>query len=303
MPNVARTTLPPYLTFADLDGIIGHALAEDVGPGDVTTLATIPPDTTAEARFLAKKDGVLAGLLVAERVFAAVDPSLQMEWTYQDGDAVRRGTIFGTARGRAHSILTAERLALNLLQRMSGIATATRRMVEAIQPYSARLLDTRKTAPCLRLLDKWAVRLGGGENHRLGLFDMILIKDNHIAAAGGIREAVLAAQRYREVENIDLYIEIETQTLDDVRTVLEVGSIDVILLDNMVRVQPDGFIDTAMLEEAVALINGQVATEASGNVTLDTVPAIAATGVDYISCGALTHSTHALDLSLKIDLR
>ncbi len=299
MLKVAR--LPPYLTPDALDTFIDRVLAEDVGPGDVTTRATVPPTTRAEARFLAKQDGVLAGLLVAERVFAAVDEALEVAWTKADSDVITGGGTFGVVRGPARGILTAERLALNVLQLMSGIATFTRRMVEAARPHPARILDTRKTAPGLRLLDKWAVRLGGGENHRLGLHDMILIKDNHIAAVGGVRAAIAAAQRYREDQN--LYIEIEARTLEEVQAVLETGGVDTILLDNMVAVQPNGTIDTSLLQKAIALVDGRMATEASGNVTLATVPAIAATGVTYISCGALTHSVKAMDLSLKIELK
>ncbi|WP_456425923.1 carboxylating nicotinate-nucleotide diphosphorylase [Rhodocaloribacter sp.] len=296
-------TLPPYLTDAALDDLIARALAEDVGPGDVTSLATIPPETTATAHFLAKEDGVLAGLYVAARVFAAVDAAARVTWTARDGDAVRSGAVFGTVTGRARSLLTAERLALNLMQRMSGIATATRCMVEAVRPHPAKILDTRKTAPGLRLVDKWAVRLGGGVNHRIGLFDMILIKDNHIAAAGGVRAALDAARRYREeARRPDLRIEIEARTLDEVRAVLDAGGVDVILLDNMTRRTTGGALDVSMLREAVALVGGRFETEASGNVTLATAPAIAATGVDYISAGALTHSVTALDLSLKIEL-
>jgi nicotinate-nucleotide pyrophosphorylase (carboxylating) len=296
-------TLPPYLTDAALDDLIARALAEDVGPGDVTSLATIPPETTATAHFLAREDGVLAGLYVAARVFAAVDAAARVTWTARDGDAVRSGAVFGTVTGRARSLLTAERLALNLMQRMSGIATATRRMVEAVRPHPAKILDTRKTAPGLRLVDKWAVRLGGGVNHRIGLFDMILIKDNHIAAAGGVRAALDAARRYRaEAGRPDLRIEIEARTLDEVRAVLDAGGVDVILLDNMTRRTTGGALDVSMLREAVALVGGRFETEASGNVTLATAPAIAATGVDYISSGALTHSVTALDLSLKIEL-
>ena len=298
MPNVLA--LPPYLTLDAIEALIDRALDEDVGTGDVTTRATVAPETQAQAHFLAKEDGVLAGLLVADRVFAAVDETLETAWTKADGDTIAGGVSFGAVRGRARSILTAERLALNFLQRMSGIATVTRRMVEAARPHAARILDTRKTAPGLRLLDKWAVRLGGGENHRLGLYDMILIKDNHIAVVGGVRAAIKAAQRYRQ--NGDLSIEIETRTLDEVQAVLETDSVEMILLDNMVTVQPDGAIDTSLLQEAVALVDGRMATEASGNVTLATVPAIAATGVTYISCGALTHSVKAMDLSLKIEL-
>ena len=298
-----QSALPPYLTLDALDALIDRALAEDVGAGDVTTRATVSPDTPAEAHFLVKEDGVLAGILAADRVFAAVDETLETTWTKTDGDLIARGDTVGVVRGRARSILTAERLALNLLQRMSGIATATRRMVEAARPHPARIFDTRKTAPGLRLLDKWAVRLGGGENHRLGLYDMILIKDNHIAAVGGMRAAIEAAQRYRQEKDPALKIEIEARTLDEVRAVLKIGGVDVILLDNMVTVQPGGVIDTSVLQDAVALVDGRFATEASGNVTLATVPAIAATGVTYISCGALTHSVKALDISLKIELR
>lgn len=292
-----------------LDRLLRHALEEDLGTGDVTTEATIPPATQATAHFLAKADGVLAGLRVAERVFTLVDPTVQLTWTAQDGQAVPAGTRFGTVQGPARAVLIAERLALNLLQRMSGIATATRRMVEAVGSHPARILDTRKTAPGLRYLDKAAVALGGGQNHRIGLFDMVLIKDNHIAAAGGIRAAILAAQKYRIQHNRpDLDIEVETRTLAEVETVLEVwaetnGNIDRVLLDNMVHRHEDGTLDVSMLQEAVARIDGRLATEASGNVTLATVPAIAATGVDFISSGALTHSVTALDLSLKIQLK
>ena len=295
-------TLPPYLTDADIDDFVARALDEDVGAGDVTTQATIPPETTAEAYFLAKQDGVLAGLVVAEHVFRTVDAALTIAWTRADGETVARGDIVGTVHGRAHSILIAERLALNVMQRMSGIATATRHMVEATHPHPACILDTRKTVPGLRLLDKWAVRLGGGENHRLGLYDMILIKDNHIAAVGGVHAAIEAAQQYRENSPHDLRIEIEARTFDEVRAVLDIGGVDVILLDNMVDVRPDGTLDTSRLRAAVALIDGRITTEASGNVRLETIPAIAATGVDYISSGALTHSVTALDISLKIDL-
>ena len=270
----------------------------------MTTEATIPEATRAQARFLAKKTGVLAGLLVAERVFRRVDETVAVRWARQDGDTVTAGDVFGIVEGPARSLLTAERLALNLLQRMSGIATATRTMAQAARP--ARILDTRKTAPGLRALDKWAVLLGGGENHRIGLYDRILIKDNHIAASGGVREALRAARRYRAERGRDLEIEIEARTLEEVRAVLEEhdrhGDVDVILLDNLVDVRPGGAVDAERLREAVALVGGRIATEASGNVTLEAVAAIAATGVDFISSGALTHSVQALDLSLKIQL-
>jgi len=283
----------------DFGALIARALAEDVGHGDVTTLATIAVGKQAKAQFLAKADGTLAGLAVAERVFEAVDDDLDVSWTVSDGDAVTSGTVFGEVRGPARSILTAERLALNLMQRMSGIATASHRMVEAAHP--ATILDTRKTAPGLRLLDKWAVLLGGAANHRAGLYDMILIKDNHIAAAGGIEAAVHDAQAYLRENNLHLAIEIETRTLDEVNEVLRVGGVDRIMLDNMARKTKDG-LDTSMLAEAVRRVGDRFETEASGNVTLETVPPIAATGVDFISSGALTHSAEALDISLKVAL-
>ena len=286
---------------ATIDALIARALAEDVGPGDVTTLATVPADQQAEAFFLAKEDGVLAGLAVAERVFAALDERVSIAWNAADGDAVEAGTRLGTISGPARAVLTGERSALNLMQRMSGIATATRRMVDAAG--DAAILDTRKTAPGLRAFDKWAVRLGGGQNHRAGLYDMILVKDNHIAAAGGLREAVEAAQAYRAAHDPALLIEVEARTLDEVDELLAVGGVDRVLLDNMVRLHGDGFVDVTPLAEAVRRIGGRFETEASGNVTLDTVPAIAAAGVDFISSGALTHSVRALDVSLTIALR
>lgn len=298
---IATADLPRYLNEAEITALIGRALQEDIGAGDVTTLSTIPPDTKATASFLAKEAGTVAGLYIAQRVFLAIDPVLEVFWSKGDGDRVEQGEVFGTVIGAAHTILSGERLALNVMQRMSGIATATHHMVHAAAPFNARILDTRKTAPGLRLLDKWAVKLGGGENHRIGLFDMILIKDNHIAAAGSIQQAIRAAQQYRTAHDAGLEIEVETRTLEEVEAALMTGGIDRLLLDNMVRVD-DGEIDTAMLEKAVRLIDGRYITEASGNVTLDTVPAIAATGVDFISSGALTHSVKALDISLKIAL-
>lgn len=300
--NEKSVILPPYLPPSIIDDLITRALAEDVGSGDVTSLATVPENREAEARFLAKEDGVVAGLHIAERVLHAVDRGVRVTWSKGDGDRVARGTEFGVVEGRARSILTAERLSLNLMQRMSGIATLTRRMVDATQPHHARILDTRKTAPGLRPLDKWAVLLGGGENHRIGLYDMVLIKDNHITAAGGVRAAIDAAHRYLRESGRALKIEVEASTREQVEEILDQSDVDYILLDNMVRVSEHGETDTTRLRDAVELVNGRILTEASGNVTLETVPAIAATGVDYISCGALTHSVSALDISLKIRL-
>lgn len=293
--------LPSYLTPDLLADLVRRALAEDVGAGDATTNATVGAETRAHAVLVAKESGVLAGTTVAEEVFRQLDRNLAVRWGRTDGDAVTRGDHVAEIEGPARTLLTGERTALNLLQRMSGIATATRAMVDAVRPHPARILDTRKTAPGLRLLDKWAVRIGGGQNHRIGLFDMILIKENHIVAAGGIRPALQAVNDWK-ASNRPIPVEIETQTLDEVREVLEVGGVDYILLDNMVRVE-NGQVDVSMLRQAVQVVGGRCKTEASGNVTLETVPDIAATGVDYISSGALTHSVRALDLSLLIDLR
>jgi len=287
--------------FAEL---IRIALNEDLGSGDVTTESTIPDHTLGRARFLAKQDGVLSGLEVAESVFEKVDKDIKIEWLAKDGDSVKKGDIFGHAEGRARSLLIGERLALNLLQRMGGIASATRAMVDATGSSKSKILDTRKTVPGLRLLDKYAVVCGGGMNHRIGLYDMILIKDNHISARGGIGPALDAAQDAHR--NRDIALEIETRTLEEVSEVVEYekskpGSVDRILLDNMVVVE-NGKIDTSMLQKALLVVDGLVDTEASGNVNLGTVPAISATGVDYISSGALTHSVMAMDISMKIDL-
>lgn len=293
----------PDAVAADLPDLIDRALAEDLGTGDVTTEATIPEGTRATARFLLKEDGVVAGLAVAERVFEAVDPALEVTWTAADGDRLTAGTVFGTVVGRARSILVAERLALNLMQRMGGVATAAARMAEAAAP--ATVLDTRKTVPGLRMLDKWAVALGGAQNHRVGLYDMVLVKDNHIAAAGGIRQAIEAVGRHTEAAGLDVPVEVEARTLDEVDAVLaavrEGARVDRVLLDNMARRTPDG-LDVSVLEEAVRRVGDAIQTEASGNVTLDTVGQIGATGVDFISSGALTHSVVALDVSLKIGL-
>lgn len=294
----------PDAVASDLEALLDRALAEDVGPGDVTTEATIPEGTRATASFLIKEDGVVAGLAVAERVFARVDPGLEVSWTAADGDRLEAGTVFGTVEGRARPILVAERLALNVLQRMGGIATAAARMAAEAAP--AVVLDTRKTAPGLRHLDKWAVALGGGRNHRVGLYDMVLVKDNHVAAAGGVRAAIDAVGRYLVETDAELAVEVEARTLDEVDEVLaavEAGArVDRVLLDNMARRSEDGGLDVSVLEEAVRRVGGRIETEASGNVTLETVGRIGATGVDYISSGALTHSVRALDVSLKVGL-
>ncbi|KAK9691434.1 hypothetical protein RND81_09G196400 [Saponaria officinalis] len=296
---------PPSHPTYDLNAVIKLALSEDsADQGDVTSMATIPESMEVEAQFLAKEDGIIAGVALAEMIFHEVDPSLKVEWFKNDGDRVYKGLKLGKVSGKARSIVTAERVVLNFMQRMSGIATLTKAMADAAHP--AVILETRKTAPGLRLVDKWAVLIGGGKNHRLGLFDMMLIKDNHVSIAGGVTEALKSADHYLQKNNLQMEVEIETRTLDEVKEVLEYVSktksfLTRIMLDNMVIPQPSGDVDVSMLKEAVKMIDGRLETEASGNVTLDTVHQIGQTGVTYISSGALTHSVKALDISLKID--
>lgn len=270
-----------------LQPIIQRALDEDLGDGDVTTLCTIPAEATMRGDFIAKADGSIAGLEVARLTFALIDERVQVAFSIRDGDAVTTGQVFGAVSGPTRSLLIGERTVLNFLQRMSGIATATQRFMEAVKPHRAIILDTRKTVPGLRLLDKWAVQLGGGMNHRSGLFDRVLIKNNHITAVGSIAAAI---DRVRACDERHRPIEVEVRTLDELREALALQP-DRILLDNMSLDQ---------LREAVSMTQGRVPLEASGNVTLETVNAIAATGVDYISSGALTHSVKALDISLTL---
>jgi len=272
----------------EIRAIVERALAEDVGSGDVTSTAIIPPDTHLTGSFLVKAPGLIAGLGVVSQVFARVDATVQFTPLVPEGSAASPGDTVATVEGHGPSILIAERVALNFLQRMSGIATRTRQYVDAVQGTRARILDTRKTAPGLRALDKLAVRLGGGNNHRMGLYDMVLIKDNHIEAAGSISEAV---SRVRARVS-DLPIEVEVETLDQFDEAMNLG-VDRIMLDNMA---PE------MMRVAVERANGRVELEASGGITLDTAGQVAATGVDYISVGELTHSVRALDISLEIDM-
>jgi nicotinate-nucleotide pyrophosphorylase (carboxylating) len=266
---------------------IQRALDEDLGDGDVTTRCTISEEATLTGRFIAKADGIIAGLEVARLTFALIDERVQVEFFIHDGNPVTKGQVFGTVTGPTRALLSGERTALNFLQRMSGIATMTHHFVEAVKPHRAVILDTRKTAPGLRLLDKWAVKLGGGENHRIGLFDMVLIKNNHITAVGSITAAV---NRVRDCDDRHRPIEVEVRTLDELREALALQP-DRILLDNM---------NLDQMLAAVQIAVGRVPLEASGNVTLETVNAIAATGVDFISSGALTHSVKALDISLTL---
>lgn len=282
--------LPAYISESDLDRLIDAAVGEDVGDGDHTTLAAIPAEAKNKAKLTAKEKGVIAGIYVAGKVFAHIDPGLKLDVLLPDGSAVNPGDTIFTVSGSARSILTAERLALNFMQRMSGIASYTQKLNELIAGSNAKLLDTRKTTPGMRMLEKWAVKIGGGENHRFGLFDMILLKDNHIDFAGGIANAIAAARKYLRDHNKNLKIEVETRNIDEVRQALDAGGVDVIMLDNM---------SPAEIKKAVDIIAGACKTEASGNVTERNIREIAFCGVDYISVGALTHSVKSLDLSLK----
>lgn len=279
-----------YLTESALNQFIESALLEDIGDGDHSSLASINEHHLGAAHLLVKSSGILAGVVLAERIFHTVDPQLQIELLRNDGEAVSVGDVAFVVRGKARSILSAERLVLNCMQRMSGIATYTRYLNSLISGTGARLLDTRKTTPNFRLPEKWAVVIGGGTNHRFGLFDMIMLKDNHIDYAGGIAEAIKATKDYLQQNDLDLKIEVETRNLDEVRQVLETGGVHRILLDNM---------SPSQLKQAVQLIDGRMESEASGGITEETIVEIAKTGVDFISVGALTHSVTSLDLSLK----
>lgn len=264
---------------------IRRALAEDIGPGDATSNSIIPPDATMQGQIIAKEDGIVAGLDVAQAVFAEFDPTVIFTVQVGEGERVGNRQVLATISGPARSLLTAERTALNFLGRMSGIATLTRQFVDSVAGTKAVILDIRKTAPGLRMVDKLAVKRGGGQNHRIGLYDMILIKDNHIDFAGSVEEAVRRAR----AANANLEIEVEARTLEDVEAALKLR-VERILLDNM---------SVEMMTEAVRITNSQAKLEASGNVNLDTVRKIAETGVDFISIGALTHSARVFDVSLK----
>lgn len=274
----------------NLHEFIQLALAEDIGDGDHTSLATIPADAQKRARLLVKAEGVLAGVEVAKAIFAEVDPTFQVDVLIQDGAYIKPGDIVLTVSGNARNILTAERLVLNCMQRMSGIATHTRQLVNLLEGTRAKLLDTRKTTPNFRICEKMATKIGGAVNHRFGLYDMILIKDNHIDYAGGIEAAITKAVTYLQETGRTLRIEIETRNRAEVEEVLRVGQVDIILLDNF---PPDG------IREMVRLINGRYTTEASGGIDETNLRAYAETGVDYISSGSLTHQINSLDLSLK----
>ncbi|WP_299285695.1 carboxylating nicotinate-nucleotide diphosphorylase [uncultured Mucilaginibacter sp.] len=273
-----------------IQNFINQALAEDVGDGDHTSLATIPAEAQGKAKLLVKEAGVLAGVDLALQIFTTVDPELKVDVLLKDGAHIQPGDIVLYAEGRAQSILKAERLVLNCMQRMSGIATKTNQIIQLVKDSGVKLLDTRKTTPGMRYLEKWAVRIGGGVNHRFGLYDMILIKDNHVDYAGGIKQAIKEARQYLINHNRKLQIEIEVRNLKELQEVIDEGGADRILLDNF---------SIDQLKEAVKLVNKRFITEASGGITLENIAEYATTGVDYISSGALTHSVKSLDLSLK----
>lgn len=286
MNRLIATALPPGLPAPLVQRAVADALAEDLGlAGDITTDATVAADATATAVIAARKPGVVSGLDLAEAAFRMLDPNVEFERHHPDGSAVVSGTKIARIAGNARALLTAERVALNYMGRMSGIASLTRSYVDAVQGTNAAIVDTRKTTPGLRAFEKYAVRSGGGQNHRTGLFDAILIKDNHIVAAGGLADAIASA-RARAGHMVKL--EVEVDTLEQLREVLR-HNVDVVLLDNM---------KPPTLREAVALVSGRMLTEASGGVDLTTVRAIAETGVNLISVGALTHSAPVLDLGL-----
>jgi nicotinate-nucleotide pyrophosphorylase (carboxylating) len=272
-----------------IDKIIEQALIEDMGDGDHTSMATIPPESTGEAHLIAKESGILAGVGIAEKVFHTIDPSLIFNPLIKDGSDLNKGDVIFMLEGKSISILSGERLALNFMQRMSGIATFTRLLANQIKGTRAKLLDTRKTTPLLRELEKYAVKIGGGENHRMGLYDMIMIKDNHIDFAGGIGKAIDATQKYLIEKGKQLKIEIEVRNFKELQEVIDHEGIDRIMLDNFTPQD---------LKRAVEIIKGKYETEASGGINLQTIRSFAETGVDYISVGALTHQIKSLDLSL-----
>ena len=273
-----------------VDRLIDLSFAEDIGDGDHTTLCCIPEDAMGRSRLLIKEDGILAGVEVAKEVFRRFDPELQVEVLMGDGTHVRKGDVAMIVSGRVRSLLQTERLMLNIMQRMSGIATMTHRYVERLEGTGTRVLDTRKTTPGMRMLEKQAVKIGGGCNHRIGLFDMILLKDNHVDFAGGITNAIDRCHAYLKERGLDLKIEIEVRSFDELQQVLDHGGVDRIMLDNFT---PE---DTG---KAVRLIDHRYETESSGGITFDTIRQYAEQGVDFVSVGALTHSVKGLDMSFK----
>ncbi|MBO5863444.1 MAG: carboxylating nicotinate-nucleotide diphosphorylase [Paludibacteraceae bacterium] len=273
-----------------IESLLNNAFAEDIGDGDPTTLCCIPASAKGKAKLLVKEPGILAGVEIAKKVFHKFDPELKMEVFINDGAEVKPGDIAFTVEGKTQSLLQTERTVLNLMQRMSGIATTTNKYVKRLEGLHTRVLDTRKTTPGLRLIEKQAVKIGGGVNHRIGLFDMILLKDNHVDFAGGLENAITKAKAYLKEKNKDLKIEIEVRNMQELEEVMRIGGVDRIMLDNF---------NIEQTKEAVKRIGGKYETESSGGITFDTLRDYAECGVDFISVGALTHSVKGLDLSLK----
>lgn len=283
-----------FIEMMDVDKLISDlielAFAEDIGEGDHTTLCSIPAEATGQSRLIIKEEGILAGVEVAKTIFHKFDDTLEIEVILSDGTPVKPGDVAFVVSGKIQSLLQTERLVLNVMQRMSGIATITGKYVKLLEGTSARILDTRKTTPGMRMLEKQAVKIGGGENHRIGLFDMILLKDNHVDFAGGIENAIRGAQKYLQEKSKSLKIEIEVRNLQELDEVLKIGGVDRIMLDNF---SPE------LTRQAVQIVAGRVELESSGGITFDTIRTYAETGVDFISVGAITHSVKSLDMSLK----
>ena len=273
-----------------IDDLLELAFAEDIGDGDHTTLATIPENAMGRSRLIIKEDGVVAGVDIAEKVLHKIDPNVKVEKIIKDGSNVKKNDIVFTAEGKVRSLLLAERTLLNIMQRMSGVATITKKYQDELKGLKTKVLDTRKTTPGMRILEKEGVRLGGGVNHRMGLYDMILIKDNHEDFAGGIEEAIERAKIYCRDNAKNIRIEVEVRSLDDIRKVMNAGGVDRIMFDNFTPEQT---------KQAVEMVGGKIETESSGGITLENLREYAETGVDYISVGALTHSVKGLDMSFK----
>lgn len=280
----------PYLSDSNINAFIKSALEEDIGNGDHSSIGSIPENSRSQAHLLIKSEGMIAGIALAHKIFQYADATLKLEFLKKDGDLVESGEVAFNVTGSSRSILSVERLVLNCMQRMSAIATYTHYMNSLIRGSKAKLLDTRKTTPLFRLAEKWAVLIGGGVNHRFGLYDMVMLKDNHIDFAGGVKKAILSTTAYLKKNNLQLDIEVEVRSLKELEEVLEVGQVKRIMLDNMLP---------SDIRQAIKMIGGRYETEASGGITEKTITEIAETGVDYISVGALTHSYRSMDMSLK----